>query len=188
MRYLVASQGAAGHLSDGGRVLGDGGMISFEQPWTFGAPLVARLDDAADLVTLKASLSKAGHNGFTIDGLEEPGAGQAFVLGCHIMRDIEGFRPYAEAIPDVVKSFGGRFLSRAGKVTPLSGTFVPERVVLIEFAAVDDALSFYTSDRYAPLLKIRLATTEARFLILSRSGELPPHIRAAAEAYLLRDA
>jgi uncharacterized protein (DUF1330 family) len=188
MRYLVASKGAAGHLPDGGRLLADGGMISFEQPWTFGEPLVARLDDAVDLVALKASLSKASHNGFTIEGLGEPGAGQAFVLGCHIMRDMEGFRPYAEAIPDVVKSFGGRFLSRAGKVTPLSGAFVPERVVLIEFATADDALSFYTSDRYAPLLKVRLATTEARFLILSRSGELPPHIQAAAEAYLLRDA
>jgi uncharacterized protein (DUF1330 family) len=188
VRYLVASNGAAGHLPDGGSPLADGGMISFELPWTFGPPLVARLDDAVDLVTLKASLSKAGHNGFTIEGLEEPGAGQAFVLGCHIMRDMEGFRPYAEAIPDVVKSFGGRFLSRAGKVTPLSGAFVPERVVLIEFATADDALRFYVSDRYAPLLKIRLATTEARFLIIARSGELPPPVRTVAGAYLRRDA
>jgi uncharacterized protein (DUF1330 family) len=188
VRYLVASKDAAGHLPDGCRLLADGGMISFEQPWTFGAPLVARLDDAVDLVALKISLSKAGHNAFTIEGLEEPAVGQAFVLGCHIMRDMAGFRPYAEAIPEVVKSFGGRFLSRAGKVTPLFGSFVPERVVLIEFATADDALSFYTSERYAPLLKIRLATTEARFLILARSGELPPHIRAAAEAYLRHSA
>jgi uncharacterized protein (DUF1330 family) len=184
----VASKGAAGHLPAGCRLLADGGMISFEQPWTFGAPLIARLDDAVDLVALKVSLSKADHNAFTIDGLEESGAGQAFVLGCHIMRDMEGFRPYVAAIPDVIKSFGGRFLARAGKVTALSGSFGPERVVLIEFATADDALSFYVSDRYAPLLKIRLATTEPRFLILARSGALPEQVRAAAEAYLGRSA
>ena len=102
------------------------------------------------------------------------------------MRDMERFKPYAEAVPDVVKSFGGRFLARGGKVTPLAGEFVPERVVLIEFPAADDALGFYSSDRYAPLLKIRLATTEARLVILSRSGDLPKQIRAAAEAHLRR--
>src|SRR5262249_17778216 len=102
--------------------------------------------------------------------------------------DMERFRPYAEAVADVVRSFGGRFLARAGKVTPLHGAFIPERVVLIEFATAEDALKFYMSDRYAPLLKIRLATTEARFVIMARSGELPPPVCAAADAFLRRSA
>jgi uncharacterized protein (DUF1330 family) len=188
MRYLVASKAALSHLRDGCRLLADGGMISFEQPWSFGAPLIARLDDSVDLPALKAHLSQAGHNGFAVEGIKEPGHGHAFVLGGHIMRDIERFRPYAEAVPEVVQSFGGRFLARGGKVTPLHGSFIPERVVLIEFATADDALKFYISDRYAPLLKIRLATTEARLVIVARSGELPPQVCAAASAYLRRSA
>jgi uncharacterized protein (DUF1330 family) len=184
MQYLVASKAALSHLRDGCRLLADGGMISFEQPWSFGAPLIARLDDSVDLPALKAHLSEAGHNGFAVEGLAEPGHGQAFVIGGHIMRDMERFRPYAEAVADVVQSFGGRFLARAGKVTPLHGAFTPERVVVIEFPTAEDALKFYMSDRYAPLLKIRLATTEARFVIMARSGELPPQVCAAAAAFL----
>ena len=184
MRYLVASKAAASHLHEGCRLLADGGMISFEQPWVFGAPLIARLDDSVDLPALKVRLSQAGHGAFAVEGLEDPRHGQAFVLGGHIMRDMEHFRPYAEAVPAVVQSFGGRFLARGGTVTPLHGSFIPERVVLIEFATADDALKFYVSDRYAPLLRIRLATTEARLLIMARSGELPQQVRAAAEAYL----
>ncbi len=187
MRYLVASKAAAGHLPDGCRLVADGEMISFEQPWTFGAPLIARMDDATDAQQLRASLGP-GVNAFAVEGLEEPGEGRAYVLGGHIMRDMERFKPYAEAVPAVVKSFGGRFLARGGKVTPLSGAFVPERVVLIEFASADDALGFYISDRYAPLLKIRLATTEARLVVLSRSGDLSVAVRTAAEAYLRRGA
>jgi uncharacterized protein (DUF1330 family) len=61
-------------------------------------------------------------------------------------------------------------------------------VVLVEFPTADDALAFYISDRYAPLLKIRLATTEARLVILARSGDLPAQVRATAEAYLRRGA
>src|ERR1051325_1043757 len=188
MRYLVASKAAASHLHEGCRLIADGGMISFEQPWSFGAPLIARLDGSVALPALKARLAQHGHNGFAVEGLEEPGHGQAFVIGGHIMRDMERFRPYAEAVPAVVQGFGGRFLARGGTVTPLHGAFIPERVVLIEFPTAEDALKFYLSDRYAPLLKVRLATTEARLVILARSGELPPQIGAAANAYLRRSA
>ena len=187
MRYLVASKAAAGRLPAGCRLVADGEMISFEQSWTFGAPLIALLDDAVDAAKLVASLGP-GINAFMVEGLDEPGEGKACVLGGHIMRDMERFKPYAEAVPAVVKSFGGRFLARGGRVTPMAGAFVPERVVLIEFASADDALGFYISDRYAPLLKIRLATTEARLVVLARSGDLPVQVRTAAEAYLRRGA
>jgi uncharacterized protein (DUF1330 family) len=184
VNYLVASKSALDHLPAGCRPVADGEMISFEQPWTFGSPLIARLPDGADLAAVKARMSAGGFNAFVVEGLEEPGSGQAYVLGGHIMRDMERFRPYAAAVPDVVRSFGGRFLARGGTVTPIAGTFIPERVVLIEFPTADDALSFYISDRYAPLLKIGLATTEARLVILARSGDLPAHIHAAAQDYL----
>ena len=184
MRYLVASKGASGQLPGGARLVANGEAISFEQPWTFGPPLIARLDDAADPGALKASFTAAGFNAFTVEGLEEPGQGEAFVIGAHIIRDADAYRPYIAGVADVVASFGGRFIARAGKVTPVAGSFVPERVVLIEFPKATDALAFYTSERYAPLLKIRLTTTEARFVIMARSGELPEPVRANAEAYL----
>jgi uncharacterized protein (DUF1330 family) len=188
VNYLIASKSALNHLPAGCRLVADGEMISFEQPWTFGSPLIARLPDAADLGAVKARMSAGGFSAFVVEGLQEPGSGQAYVLGGHIMRDMERFRPYAAAVPDVVRSFGGRFLARGGTVTPLAGSFIPERVVLVEFPTADDALAFYISDRYAPLLKIRLATTEARLVILARSGGLPSNVRSAAEAYLRRGA
>jgi uncharacterized protein (DUF1330 family) len=181
MKYLVVSKGASAPLPAGSRVVADGESVSFEQTWTFGAPAIARVGDDADFSDLKATAGRgAGFNAFAVEGLEEPGDGQAFVLGGHIMRDMERFRPYAAAVPEVVKSFGGRFLARGGQVTPLAGSFVPERVVLVEFPTAADALAFYVSDRYAPLLKIRLATTEARLVIVARSGDLPVQVRTAA--------
>ena len=187
MHYLIVSKPAPADLVAGLRVVADGEMISFEQPWTFGAPVVAQVDDAAKLDPVKSRLAKVpGLNAFAVEGLEAPGTGQAFVLGGHIMRDMERFKPYAAAVPEVVKSFGGRFLARGGAVTPIAGAFVPERVVLAEFPTAEAALDFYISDRYAPLLEIRLATTEARLVIVARSGELPAAVRAKAAAYLQR--
>lgn len=186
MHYLVASKAAAGLLPASCRVIADGEMVSFERPWTMGAPLVARMDDASGPGDLKARFGAAGLNAFVVEGVAEPGSGSAILVGGHIMRDMEGFKPYAAAVPATVLSHRGRFLARGGTVTPIAGSFVPERVVITEYPDLETALAWYTSDAYAPLLKIRLATTEARLVIMARSGSWPAPTRAAAEAFLRR--
>src|SRR5882757_3212557 len=93
-----------------GRTIADGEAISFEQEWIFGTPLIARVDDEVSVEELKAQVP-AGCNAFLVDGLAEPGGGEAFVFGAHTMRDMRHFRSYADLIPEVVKQFGGRFLA-----------------------------------------------------------------------------
>ncbi len=69
-------------------------------------------------------------------------------------------------------------LHRAGRqVTPITGSFVPDRAVLMEFPTADEAVRFYFSDAYAPLLEIRLRTTDPRFVLMARSGSLPDSAR-----------
>ena len=181
MRYLIASGLTSAHLPQGCRVVADGGMVSFEQPWSFGAPLIARVDDTANLDALR---SKPNVTAFLVEGIDEPGLGQAFALGAHLMRDPEGFKSYAAAVPAVIATFGCRYLARAGAVTRLAGSFVPDRAVLMEFPSADDAVAFYCSAAYAPLLKIRLKTTEPRFVVIARSGALPQTACAVAENHL----
>jgi uncharacterized protein (DUF1330 family) len=165
------------------RTIANGGFISFEQQWIFGAPLIARVDDGVRLEDLKAQVP-AGCNAFAVEGLAEPGAGEAFVFGAHTMRDMGHFRSYADLVPGVVAKFGGRFLARASKVTPIAGEVVPDRVVITEYPTAAEAMAFYVSDDYAPLLKLRLATVNARLVVLARSGALPEAAREVAESYL----
>jgi hypothetical protein len=58
--------------------------------------------------------------------------------------------------------------------------------VIIEFPTAADAVAFYVSDVYAPLMTIRHATTDPRFLIMAREDALPAAARAQAESYLRR--
>jgi uncharacterized protein (DUF1330 family) len=166
-----------------GCTVADGEMISLEQPWIFGAPLIVRVDDGTRLDDLKARLP-AGCNAFAVEGMAEPGSGQAFVFGAHTMRDLGHFRSYAQLVPDVVARFSGRFLVRASEVVPIAGNVVPNRVVVIEFPSAQDAVAYYVSDAYAPLLKLRLATANTRLVVLARSGALPEAARKVAEDYL----
>ena len=174
MQYLVASGVPPTQLPPGCHLVAGGEMVSFEEPWSFGAPLIARVDDGA---SLEAMTTVVGAEAFLVEGIAEPGAGQAYCIGAHLMRDAEGFKPYAAAVPGVIANYGCRYIARGGKVTPLCGSFVPDRAVLMEFPSADEAVAFYVSDAYAPLLKIRLRTTDPRFVLLARSGDLPDSAR-----------
>jgi uncharacterized protein (DUF1330 family) len=179
MLYLVASGLSAAQLPKGCHLVADGESISFEQPWSFGAPLIALIalvDDAADLNALKAMPAVSA---FLVEGIAPPGVGQAFAIGAHRMRDAEAFKPYAARVADVSKEFGCRYIARGGAVTLLSGSFVPDRAVLMEFPSADEVAAFYFSAAYAPLLRIRLSATEPRFVLVARAGELPERTRRA---------
>ena len=174
MRYLVASGLHAADLPPGCRVIADGEAVSLEQPWSFGAPVIAQVEDSADLDALK---SRPGVTAFTVEGALPPGEGKAFAIGAHRMRDAEAFKPYIAHVPDVIAPYGCRYIARGGAVTPLCGAFTPDRLVLMEFPSADDVVAFYFSDAYAPLLQIRLKATEPRFVLVSRSGSLPERTR-----------
>jgi uncharacterized protein (DUF1330 family) len=181
LRYLVAGLAAIGRIGiDPARIIAQGEVTVFEGPWPWSEPIIVHMDDAAvEGIRAKAIDLEA----YAVESLADSGTGEAFVIAAHRMRDAMGFRPYAEVVADIVRRFGGRFLARGGKVTPL-GAFAPDRAVIIEFPTAADAVAFYVSDVYAPLLKIRHATTDPRFVLLARSGALPAEARAAAESYL----
>ena len=180
MQYLVAGRPDIDKIAlDQRSVVAQGDAMVFEGPWPWASPLVARLDDA-QIDTVRAS----SIDGYLVDALGEPGAGEAFVVAAHRMRDLVAFQPYAEQVGAVVQRFGGRFLARSGKAEMLGGDFVSDRAVIIEFPRAADAVAFYVSDVYAPLMKIRHAASEPRFLVMARSGSLPAEARATAENYL----
>ena len=185
MLYLVASGLRSADLPPGCRVVADGEAASLEQPWSFGAPVIAQVDDGADLDALK---SKPGVTAFTVEGALPPGEGRAFAIGAHMMRDTQAFKPYIARVPGVIAPYGCRYIARGGAVAPVCGAFTPERLVLMEFPSADDIVSFYFSDAYAPLLRIRLTATEPRFVVLMRSGKLPDSARRViAEGLTARD-
>jgi uncharacterized protein (DUF1330 family) len=180
--YLVAGSSAIERLAlDAGRIVAQGDALVLEGPWPWTSLVVAHADDA----TVDAARAR-GIEGYAVEAVAEPGPGQALVVAAHRMLDLVGFASYAEQVGAVVQHFGGRFLARAAKATMLGGTFVSERAVIIEFPTADDAVAFYVSDIYAPLITTRHATTDPRFLVMAREGALPAAARAKAESYLRR--
>ena len=75
----------------------------------------------------------------------------------------ESYRPLAGAS---VAQYGGRFVVRGGKSELIEGSPEPARVVVIEFADMDAAKRWYHSPEYQEALKIRLANSRGRVLLV----------------------
>jgi uncharacterized protein (DUF1330 family) len=186
MQYLIwgsRTVSDAAREASGAEILASGEPLVLEGPWPFAQTTLAYCaDDRAPAALQPHAQGTAG--AFTVEGIESPGKGGAYVLAAHKMLDAEAFRPYAEAIPGILRDFGVRSLARGGKVTPLAGDFVPDRGVVLEFPSAESVVDFYTSDLYAPLLALRLRTVVPRFVVLSRSGAISAAARAKAEDFL----
>lgn len=65
-----------------------------------------------------------------------------------------------------VEKFGGRFLSRGGAVRLIEGGPEPQRIVITEFADAAAARRWYDSPEYQEALKIRLASSRGRVLLV----------------------
>jgi uncharacterized protein (DUF1330 family) len=75
----------------------------------------------------------------------------------------EVYRPLAGAS---IAQYGGKFVVRGGKAELVEGTQEPARIVVIEFADTAAAKRWYNSPEYQEALKIRLANSKGRMLLV----------------------
>lgn len=75
----------------------------------------------------------------------------------------ETYRPLAGAS---VAQYGGKFVVRGGKAELVEGKQEPARIVVIEFPDAEAARRWYNSPEYQEALKIRLANSTGRVLLV----------------------
>ena len=66
----------------------------------------------------------------------------------------------------LVAQFGGRYIVRGGAITPLEGSPVAPRVVVIEFADRKAAETWYFSSTYQEILPLRLNSAKGTAVIV----------------------
>ena len=90
----------------------------------------------------------------------------AYVIAQINVKHKEGFRAYAEKVPQTIKNFCGKYLVRAGDFQIKEGKWDFSRNVIIEFPSYEIALKWYNSDEYKPIKQMRLDNAEGNFIIV----------------------
>ena len=79
----------------------------------------------------------------------------AYLIAQVNVTDPETFAQYSSRVPGVIEQYGGRYLVRGGATEAVEGSWMPARLVVVEFPSMEQLKRFYHSDEYAPLIELR---------------------------------
>ena len=88
----------------------------------------------------------------------------AYVIAEVSVTDPKLYEEYRRLVPATLAKYGGRFLVRGGAVEPKEGGWTPARLVVLEFASMAQARSWYDSPEYQQALAIRLKTANSKVI------------------------
>ena len=90
----------------------------------------------------------------------------AYVIGDIEVTDPATYDEYRKQVLATIEKYGGRFAVRGGKVEALEGGWAPKRAVMVEFPSYEQALKWYRSPEYAPLIKLRQKASRGRLFLV----------------------
>jgi uncharacterized protein (DUF1330 family) len=79
--------------------------------------------------------------------------------------DPETYARYKELGPPAVAAYGGRYLVRGGRVEALEGSWLPSRLVIIEFPNVESGRAWWASAEYGPAKELRQSCARTEMLL-----------------------
>ncbi len=109
------------------------------------------------------ALASAG--AFVLHAANAPTA-KAYIVGEIDVKDTEGYKAYAAQTPGIIARYGGTYLARGGQTVPLEGTGPGPRVVIVEFASLAAAKTYWDSPEYRAVAPIRQKAATGRLFIV----------------------
>ena len=82
------------------------------------------------------------------------------------IHDFTAFRPYIASIPAFIEKHSGRYIVQGAQPTPMEGDWRPERMVVIEFPARENAEAFLSDPDCQALFRVRHETTTSRLVLV----------------------
>ncbi|MBI4490316.1 MAG: DUF1330 domain-containing protein [Deltaproteobacteria bacterium] len=89
----------------------------------------------------------------------------AYVIAEIDVTDPKGYEEYRRLGPPTVAAYGGKFVVRGGKVEVLEGTWVPKRLVVLEFETMKRAKEWWSSQEYSVAKQVRHKTALTNMIV-----------------------
>jgi uncharacterized protein (DUF1330 family) len=92
-------------------------------------------------------------------------------MAAYLIADIDiidpgAYEEYRQKVPATIAKYGGRYIARGGKVEPLEGGWSPRRIAMLEFPSLEQALKWYRSPEYQPLIRVRQKASRGKLLLV----------------------
>ncbi|MEO8163968.1 MAG: DUF1330 domain-containing protein [Betaproteobacteria bacterium] len=89
----------------------------------------------------------------------------AYVIVDIEVHDAAAYDEYRQHVGASVTRYGGRFLVRGGSIDVLEGSWMPKRIVILEFPSALRAREWYDSEEYRVPKQMRLRASTANLIV-----------------------
>ena len=90
----------------------------------------------------------------------------AYVVVQIDVEDPVRYAEYKRIAPPSIAAYGGRYVLRGGACEILEGSWLPPRLVVLEFASAERARAWWASPEYAPAKALRQASARTEMLLI----------------------
>jgi uncharacterized protein (DUF1330 family) len=90
------------------------------------------------------------------------------------IRDEATYAHYKKQVSPGLLASGGEYLARGGAIEVLEGTWKPNRLIVVRFSTPAAARRWWASDEYAPLRKLRQASTDCNMVLVDGLADNEP--------------
>lgn len=97
---------------------------------------------------------------------------KAYVVAEIDVKDLEAYREYVAAAFPIIQKYGGKFLTRGGTTIAVEGAPPAQRVMIIEFASLEQAKAFEYSREYTAIAPLRRRSAESRLFIVEGAADV----------------
>jgi uncharacterized protein (DUF1330 family) len=88
------------------------------------------------------------------------------------VKDLDAYREYVAAAFPVIQKYGGKFLTRGGTTIAVEGRPPAQRVMIIEFASLDQAKAFEYSKDYTDIAPLRQKSADSRLFLVEGAADV----------------
>ena len=89
-----------------------------------------------------------------------------FLAEIESISDFEAYAHYREKAASIVAKYGGEYIFRSDKLSPVSGTWDAERIVLLRFNSRERLQSCFGSSEYGEIAHLRERSTVSKAMII----------------------
>ena len=76
------------------------------------------------------------------------------------------YEAYKKLAPPTIAAYGGKYLARGGQTEVLEGDWLPKRLVILEFASLEQARAWIDSPEYRPARELRQQSARTKMVLI----------------------
>lgn len=81
----------------------------------------------------------------------------------------EKYDEYIAKVKPIVENYGGEYIVRSERITALSDSWSPDRIIIIKFASKDKIFKWLSAPEYKKISSLRIDSVDSKAIIVDEN-------------------